>query len=480
MFFVPARFLNRMASQALCLLLAGCGSSRTDSPPGQEPHSVAVDPLSCPKTTESSAGKLSHEAYLRAHPQETQRVTIRLRPLEWANPACSQTDASPSCADREQALAERQALNLKQVGCVLDALSPDGAREGLRAQWYEALPSSSGSPPTPIGTAFSVLALWRQLDVVSRHPYVERIEPAPGEAVKLGVSAPAIPSECPVATEPADAKLVDAASLRGNGRQAVVIELKETNLPALRPCASNELCDDWFASGWERTVASTRQTSCVRALLDTVVPADSPEVAYGSVDGILGGPPLPPFGEAIHATLAFGRGLTWEEASAVAKHPFVKRLWTSDGLSFGTLPEGCPLDYEGPVVLPDCPSSTEASSDKFTSAAAAKWQASSGEANEVVIAVRRDQQLCPPPACPGRGTTCPELERYHARVAEESQASQSCVRSLVSSIGGSASDEVLVLGNAFSATLTWEQIQTVAGHPDVIHIDPRFGDPPMP
>jgi hypothetical protein len=94
-----------------------------------------------------------------------------------------------------------------------------------------------------------------------------------------------------------------------------------------------------------------------------------------------------------------------------------------------------------------------------------------------VIAVRPDQQAGPPPACPGGGTACPELERNEARITQ-AKASQICVRSLVSSIGGIASDEVLVAGNAFSATLTWDQIQTVAAHPDVIHIDPRFNEPP--
>ena len=462
---------------AVWLMLAGCGSKRTDTPPGQQPPSVTVDPVSCPEASESSAGKVTHEVYLRVHPQQTQRITVHLRPLSWADASCAKSESSPSCPDPDQALLERQALNLKQVECVLSTLSPSGPVESLRAQWYEALLSPTTGAPKPVGTAFSVLALWPQIEAVARHPYVDRIEPAPGEAIKLGVSPPAIPGECPAATDPPDPKLVDATSLRGNGRQPVVIELKQSNLPALRPCSGEGRCEDRFASGWERTVAATRQTTCVRALLDTVLQADAPEVAYQSGDGIPQGPRLPPFGESIHATVAFGVGLTWEEASQTAKHPFVDRLWTSDALSFGTLPEGCPPNYEAPVVTPECASGTEAISDKFTSASATKWQAST-EANEVVIAVRRQQQLCPLPACPGRDSACPELERYNARVTEEAKASQTCVRSLVLSIGGTASDEVLVLGNAFSATLFWDQIQTVAAHPDVEHIDPRFGEAP--
>ncbi|HKY38557.1 MAG TPA: hypothetical protein VJN18_21585 [Polyangiaceae bacterium] len=433
--------------------------------------------MTCPDARESGAGKVTHEAYLRAHSEQTQVVAIKLRRLPWANPACADVEGSSSCSDRDGALTERQALNLKQVECVLAAFGPPGSIEAVRAQWYEPLQTPSSGPPTPIGTAFSVLALWSQLEAVARHPYVERIEPAPRQASKLGVPAPAPQAECPVATDPLDPKLADAASIRGNGRLPVVVELKHALLPALRPCEGEKPCDDWLASGWERTVASTRQLTCVQTFIDTKLQADSPEVAYRSVDGIPQGPKLPPFGESIHATLAFGLGLTWEEASEVAKHPFVGRLWSSEGLSLGVLPEGCPPDYDAPVPVPECTSETQAVKGKFSAAAEAQWQASTMP-NEVVIAVRRGKDLCPLPACPGRATACPELERYTARLDEESKASQTCVRSLVASIGGSASDEAFTLGNAFPATLTWQQIQTVAAHPDVQHIDPRYGDAP--
>lgn len=461
----------------MCLLLPGCGAKHADNPPGQRPPSVAVDPLSCPDARESSAGKVTHEAYLRAHSEQTQVVTIKLRPLAWANPACADAESSSSCSDRDAALAERQALNLKQVECVLAAFGPSGSVEGVRAQWYEPLQTPSSGPPTPIGTAFSALALWSQLEAVARHPYVERIEPALRQASKLGVPAPAVQAECPQATEPADSKLTDAVSIRDNGRLPVVVELKHTLLPALRPCEGEEPCDDWLASGWERTVASTRQLTCVQTFIDTKLQAEAPEVAYQSIDGIPQGPKLPPFGESIHATLAFGLGLTWEEAREVAKHPFVERLWSSEGLSLGMLPEGCPPNYNAAVPVPECTSDVQAITGKFSAAAEAGWQASTMP-NEVVIAVRRGNSLCPLPACPGRATACPELERYNARIAEEAKASQTCVRSLVATAGGTASDEVLTLGNALLATLTWQQIQTVAAHPDVQQISPRYGDAP--
>ena len=86
--------------------------------------------------------------------------------------------------------------------------------------------------------------------------------------------------------------------------------------------------------------------------------------------------------------------------------------------------------------------------------------------------------LCPLPACPGRTEACPELEKYNQRTEEEARLSQTCVRELIASLGGTVSDEVLSFGNAFQAMLTWEQIQSVAAYPDVVQIDPRYGGAP--
>lgn len=453
--------------------LVGCGGKHA----GTGTDLPSTSPTECPTAHEDSAGKVANEAYLRAHSDQTQTVTITLRSLTWANPACSNAETTAGCPDRDQALAEREAENVKQVECVLAAFGPAGSVPALQAVWYEPLEHPSTGAPTPIGTAFAVNAVWSQLEAVAQHPYVERIEPAFGQAAKLGVPAPAVPTECPPPNEVPDMKLLDAASIRGVGRMPVVIELKSALLPPLRSCAGEALCDDLFASGWERTVASRRQLTCVRSYIDGQLQAEAPEVEYGAVDGIPQGPKLPPFGESIHATLAFGLGLTWEEANEVAKHPDVERLWTSDALTFGVLPDGCPLDYDAPVPLPQCATDTQPITGKFTSADQAQWQ-QSGVPNEVLIAIRRDRELCPIPACPSRPNPCPERDRYEAYTTQEAGASQTCVRSLIASIGGSATDEVLVLGNSIDAFLSWSQIQTVAAHPDVISIGSRFGGPP--
>ena len=447
---------------------------------GPADSGFSVDPVQCPQVQESSVGKIAHEAYLRAHSDLTQSVTVKLRELPWDPPACAGDKSdSAQCAERDQALNTRQDLNVKQVSCVYEAFGPQGSLNFQSVYWYEPLRILTSGVPTPIGTSFSVFALWSQIEAVARHPYVEGIEPALGEAAKIGVAPPAIPTECPLANDPPDPKLVDAAAIQGQGRQPVVIELRRELLPALRPCKGGGTCDDLFASGWERTVVGRRVLTCVRSWIDSQLQGFAPDVSYSRADGIVDGPVLPPFGDSIHATLAFGLGLTWDEVTEVAKHPYVERVWTSPDLQIVTLPAGCPPDYGAPVQPRVCPTTTEAIAGKFAAASQAVWQSSTGP-NEVMIAVRRGSDLCPLPACPGPAVACPELTLYNDRLLEEATASQACVRALIASIGGTASSEVFVVGDSFSATLTWPQIQTVAAHPHVGQIDSRYSTSPPP
>jgi len=94
-------------------------------------------------------------------------------------------------------------------------------------------------------------------------------------------------------------------------------------------------------------------------------------------------------------------------------------------------------------VSADCTQRTEPITGKFSAEAEAAWQAANGP-HEVLVTVR--------------------------------SASQTCVRRLVASLGGTASDEVL--GRSFPATLSWDQIQSVAAHPDVAYVEPRYGNAP--
>ncbi len=257
-------------------------------------------------------------------------------------------------------------------------------------------------------------------------------------------------------------------SIQGQGRQPVIIELRRKLLPPLQTCALAGPCNEQLASGTELTIVGRRMLTCVRTFIDSKVQAAAPDVDYSAVEGTPGGPQVPPFGDTIHAQTAFGIALTWEEVLELAKHPYVERVWTSAGLSVGTLPVGCPPNCSEPVVPPVCPTTTEPLDGKFSATSKAVWELSSGS-NEVIIVVRGRGDVCPLPDCPGR--ECPERTRYLARLHEETLASQSCVRALIASIGGTASPEAFDIGNSFPATLTWPQIQTVATHPQVAVVD---------
>jgi len=128
---------------------------------------------------------------------------------------------------------------------------------------------------------------------------------------------------------------------------------------------------------------------------------------------------------------------------------------------------------------PTCSSETEAVAGKFTADDEARWQASA-VVNDVLIAVQRESQITPAPSCPDGEKGCPELDAYLADLQEKARASQACVRQLIASIGGTASDEVFTFGNSLQALLTWPQLQTVAASIDVISISSAETTTPPP
>ena len=95
----------------------------------------------------------------------------------------------------------------------------------------------------------------------------------------------------------------------------------------------------------------------------------------------------------------------------------------------------------------------------------------------VLISVEGGAQVGPLPACP-TDRSCPERDAAISRMEQENLASQRCIRELIASTGGTADPTTLWIINAFTATLTWDQIQIVAAHPQVIHIESNGGQPP--
>ena len=127
---------------------------------------------------------------------------------------------------------------------------------------------------------------------------------------------------------------------------------------------------------------------------------------------------------------------------------------------------------------PSCPTGQEPIDGKITDADRMRFEATSGSMT-VIIMVEGGAQVGPLPECPAdRAQPCPARDGVVSQWETENLASQSCVRALIASTGGTADPTTLWLVNAFTATLTWEQIQVVAAHPQVIDVESNGGTPP--
>jgi hypothetical protein len=129
-----------------------------------------------------------------------------------------------------------------------------------------------------------------------------------------------------------------------------------------------------------------------------------------------------------------------------------------------------------PDAAPTCPTAQEPADGKITEADRLRFAATSGSM-VVLISVEGGAQVGPLPDCP-TDRSCPERDAAISRMEQENLASQGCVRGLIANTGGTADPTSFWLINAFTASLTWDQIQIVAGHPDVLHIESNGGAPP--
>jgi hypothetical protein len=259
----------------------------------------------------------------------------------------------------------------------------------------------------------------------------------------------------------------------------VVIEVTDAGfLPPAVDCADGTLCQAALNALWERTILNTRQITCLRRKLDALYTQQPPEVPFFSSIGPLAAPPLSPFGQAPSTVKAFGQGLTFEEASALARHPYVESLWTAAGIQFGpSPPPGCPPDLTSPIPGVDCPVDREPITGKISDADRTALAAASGPVG-VLVRVRGGAVICQLPPCSAQ--PCPERERIVARWTDQNLASQLCVRELIAGLGGKSDPTSTWLIDSFEATLTWDQIQTVAAHPHVASIESKIGGGPPP
>ncbi len=99
--------------------------------------------------------------------------------------------------------------------------------------------------------------------------------------------------------------------------------------------------------------------------------------------------------------------------------------------------------------------------------------AASNDPQEVVILAAGGATICPCSAPP-----CPEHVTLETRWEAENLASQRCVRELIGAVGGASNAGTSWLIDAFVATLTWGQIQLVAAHPHVTHLEGNGGSLP--
>lgn len=446
-------------------------SSTDDEETGPSAEGVSVEIGSCPDKRDDGTAKLPSLAAGAIDPDEVVSAIVHLRPV---------AEVSPDAATQGASLPSRAEQNQQQLRCVSEAFGEDGVQH--LARWYEpfddaALGELQGA--MPIGLAFSSTARWSTFVDVATHPYVERISFELGEAARFGEFAGGQVFDCVALQDESATKIAVEQPPVSTERVPVVIELNLDHLPPQRECASSvEVCDEFVASVWARVVAGTRALSCVRDWLNVVLEGIPASVPYAAQDEWPDIARLPPFGQVAIISRAFGVELNWNEMRAASRHPYVRAIWSSSGLSVGELPAGCPPAYDEPVLEPACDQSSEGFDSKLDDDAIALWSAEPTTAFDVHVAVVKNYAVCPRPACPGTANQCAERDRYNLWLEQASRTSQACVRSLIAEIGGDAFDDSFAVGNSFPATLTWEQIQTVAGHPHVVSVSATSSPPP--
>jgi hypothetical protein len=466
-------------------LLGGCSAGRAsgtrdggrDAAP--DVHSSGADgdgsfTFACPTEPESGDGKIRSNVYVQTQPNAVYPVAVWLKSPEQIS--CGASSADPMCSDA--ALANRQALNAKMWECVGAWLGGQDAGRTPQAQtvWYENPSVDSSGQPAPVATAFAAPLSVSQIQMLATSPLVAAIDPMPGRGAGVPVSSFVVPEECPAAGDDPAPKLSDATSIQGAGRQAVVVDYVDDGyLPPDVSCPNpDDLCSDRVHRLWLRTILNTRAVSCVNRWLDTQLTSPPSPVSYATAQGTPLAPSIPPFGQGVSVLESKGMGLTWDEATVLARHPYVARIWVASGVQIDPDSPGCPPDLTSPISATPCTDTREDVDGKFSSHGRMVLEQSSG-AVQVTIQVEGGAMVCDVEHACATDPSCPSLDAIHERWRQENVASQQCVRSLIDSLGGQSADAANAdwLVDAFVADLTWPQILEVAGYPSVLHIEPN-------
>jgi hypothetical protein len=131
----------------------------------------------------------------------------------------------------------------------------------------------------------------------------------------------------------------------------------------------------------------------------------------------------------------------------------------------------CPPDVSLPIPTRICPAARESGTSKLMGTFP-----EDGSPVVVVVQVSGGALVCDVGSC--RDGNCPLQMATWDYWEGENFASQRCVRDLIASVGGTATSERFWLVDMLVASLTWEQIRTVAMHPHVTSIAPNQGGPP--
>ncbi len=148
---------------------------------------------------------------------------------------------------------------------------------------------------------------------------------------------------------------------------------------------------------------------------------------------------------------------------------------------------GDPMGSEAPVgdgpameaeATRVCPALGPPSEDKFNPAELAIASATSGPQGVLVGVVPTgtlEDVACPDPGA----RSCPQRDANRAEFAQARFESRSCVRALILELGAEVLEE-FDFGNALSTVLTWDQMRTVMGHPEVLSMSLADSTTPPP